>query len=55
MKKSSIRAALLRGLVCLTALALVLPGAVFAADHGGHSGWTEMQQLAAPWRSLLTG
>lgn len=38
MKKSSIRAALLRGLVCLAALALVLPGAVFAAGaHGDHS------------------
>ena len=37
MKKSSIRAALLRGAVCLAALALVLPGAGFAADHGGHS------------------
>ena len=42
MKKSSIRAALLRGLVCLAALALVLPGAVFAADHGGHSDWEIM-------------
>lgn len=37
MKKSSIRAALLRGAACLAALALVLPGAGFAADHGGHS------------------
>ena len=38
MKKSSIRAALLRGLVCLAALALVLPGAVFAAGaHGDHN------------------
>lgn len=44
MKKSSIRAALLRGLVCLAALALVLPGAVFAADHGGHTdrAWGEV-------------
>ena len=45
MKKSSIRAALLRGLVCLAALALVLTGAVFAADHGGHTdrAWGEVK------------
>lgn len=44
MKKLSLPAALLRGAACLALLAFALPGAVFAADHGGHTdrAWGEV-------------
>ena len=46
MKHSFVRAALLRAAACLAALALVLPVAVFAADHSDHDGWTEFPNFA---------